>query len=105
MYTNLVNGTVGICRQEGLGGIYRGLWPTVSAQTFVHLVSELIVQIMKQGANSAVRFTSYSTLQGAALGYIKPASGKLSSSVTFGLGAIAGLITVCKYCLDLLRAA
>ena len=30
MYTNLVNGTVGICRQEGLGGIYRGLWPTVS---------------------------------------------------------------------------
>lgn len=50
---------------------------------------------MKQGANSAVRFTSYSTLQGAAIGYIKPASGKLSSSVTFGLGAIAGLITVC----------
>jgi hypothetical protein len=52
---------------------------------------------MKQGANSAVRFTSYSSLQGVALGYIKPASGKLSSSVTFGLGAIAGLITVCAY--------
>jgi len=103
MYTNLINGTVGICRQEGLGGIYRGLWPTVSAETCTDL--DLIVQIMKQGANSAVRFTSYSTLQGAALGYIKPASGKLSSSVTFGLGAIAGLITVCEYCLDLLRAA
>jgi solute carrier family 25 citrate transporter 1 len=29
MYTNLLNGTVGICRTEGLGGIYRGLWPTV----------------------------------------------------------------------------
>lgn len=29
MYTNLVNGTVGICRTEGLSGIYRGLWPTV----------------------------------------------------------------------------
>jgi len=52
---------------------------------------------MKQGANSAVRFTSYSTLQQAALGYIKPATGKLNSSVTFGLGAIAGLITVCMY--------
>jgi len=56
---------------------------------------------MKQGANSAVRFTSYSSLQGVALGYIKPASGKLSSSVTFGLGAIAGLITVCEHSLDI----
>lgn len=30
MYTNMVNGTVGICRAEGVSGIYRGLWPTVS---------------------------------------------------------------------------
>ena len=29
-YTNMVNGTIGICRAEGVMGIYRGLWPTVS---------------------------------------------------------------------------
>ena len=29
MYTNMLNGTIGICRQEGFGGIYRGLAPTV----------------------------------------------------------------------------
>jgi solute carrier family 25 citrate transporter 1 len=56
---------------------------------------------MKQGANSAVRFTSYSTLQQSALGYLKPETGKLGGTVTFGLGAIAGLITVCMsiFCL------
>lgn len=31
MYTNMVNGTIGICRSEGFGGIYRGLGPTVSS--------------------------------------------------------------------------
>lgn len=78
LYTNMVNGTIGICRSEGFGGIYRGLGPT----------------IMKQGANSAVRFASFSTLQNAAINYTQPASGKLSSSYTFGIGAVAGLITV-----------
>lgn len=53
------------------------------------------MQIMKQGANSAVRFASFSTLQNAAINYTQPASGKLSSSYTFGIGAVAGLITVC----------
>ena len=50
---------------------------------------------MKQGANSAVRFTSYATMQQALVDYTQPASGKLGSTATFGLGAIAGLITVC----------
>ena len=36
MYTNLVNGTIGICRTEGFGGIYRGLAPTVSLKWKVH---------------------------------------------------------------------
>jgi len=52
---------------------------------------------MKQGANSAVRFTSYATLQQLALDYMRPETGKLGSATTFGLGAIAGLITVCEY--------
>lgn len=60
-------------------------------------------QIMKQGANSAVRFTSYATLQQAALDYMKPETGKLGSATTFGLGAIAGLITVCECRVDSTR--
>lgn len=51
---------------------------------------------MKQGANSAVRFTSYAFLQQTTLTYTKPVSGKLTGTTTFGLGAIAGLITVCE---------
>ncbi|ORX37072.1 mitochondrial tricarboxylate transporter [Kockovaella imperatae] len=77
-YTNMVNGTIGICRTEGVMGIYRGLWPT----------------IMKQGANSAVRFTSYAWIQGLMINFTQPPSGKLSSTMTFGAGAMAGLITV-----------
>lgn len=50
---------------------------------------------MKQAANSAVRFGSYSTLQQFTLNTLTPASGKLSSSTTFAVGATAGLITVC----------
>ena len=51
---------------------------------------------MKQGANSAVRFSSYSSLQQTALHYLQPPSGKLSSTSTFGIGAVAGIITVCE---------
>ena len=28
-YTGMLNGAIGICRSEGIGGIYRGLVPTV----------------------------------------------------------------------------
>ena len=49
--------------------------------------------MMRQGANSAVRFTTYSTLkqfcQGAARG-----GQELPTVVTFGIGGIAGLVTV-----------
>lgn len=96
MYTNLVNGTVGICRTEGFSGIYRGLWPTVCESTRREQ-GWLTHQIMKQGANSAVRFSSYAYLQQLALAYSKPVSGKLSGTTTFGLGAVAGLITVCEF--------
>jgi hypothetical protein len=54
------------------------------------------LQIMKQGVNSAVRFSSYSTLSQLAIDWTAPESGRLSSVATFGVGAIAGLITVCE---------
>ncbi|POY72652.1 hypothetical protein BMF94_4480 [Rhodotorula taiwanensis] len=77
-YHGLVNGTVVICQTEGIAGVYRGLFPT----------------IMKQGANSAVRFTSYSTIKQ----WLQDRSGTtkaLSPIETFGAGAAAGVITVC----------
>ncbi|KAK4054716.1 hypothetical protein OIV83_000640 [Microbotryomycetes sp. JL201] len=76
-YNGLAHGTVTICRTEGFAGIYRGLFPT----------------IMKQGANSAVRFTSYSTIKQ----WLQDRSGvtkQLSAAETFAAGAGAGVITV-----------
>jgi len=78
LYTSTIDGTLQICRTEGIGGIYRGLWPT----------------IMKQGANSAVRFTSYSFLRDVAVDHLRPPSGNLTSSTTFLIGAMAGVVTV-----------
>ncbi|KAF9235001.1 mitochondrial carrier domain-containing protein [Melanogaster broomeanus] len=69
-YRGLVHGTMSIIRQEGFLGIYRGLFPVM----------------MRQGANSAVRFTTYSTL--------KQFRQQLPTGITFAIGAIAGLVTV-----------
>uniref|UniRef100_A0A0W0GBM7 Putative mitochondrial tricarboxylate transporter n=1 Tax=Moniliophthora roreri TaxID=221103 RepID=A0A0W0GBM7_MONRR len=76
-YRGLVHGTVSIVRQEGILGIYRGLFPVM----------------MRQGANSAVRFTTYSTLKQFVQGTARPGQ-TLPSAITFGIGAIAGLVTV-----------
>jgi len=76
-YRGLVHGTVGIVRDEGIGGVYRGLFPVV----------------MRQSANSAVRFGSYSWLKALASGSVRPGE-KLPTGVTFGIGALAGVITV-----------
>ncbi|KAJ2968217.1 hypothetical protein NUW54_g13284 [Trametes sanguinea] len=46
-FRGLIHGTTCIIREEGLRGIYRGLFPVM----------------MRQGANSAVRFTTYTTLK------------------------------------------
>ncbi|KAI0320603.1 mitochondrial tricarboxylate transporter [Amylostereum chailletii] len=76
-YRGLVHGTTSIIRQEGIFGIYRGLFPVM----------------MRQGANSAVRFTTYATLKQFV--QTRTRSGQtLPSSITFGVGAIAGLVTV-----------
>jgi solute carrier family 25 (mitochondrial citrate transporter), member 1 len=49
--------------------------------------------MMRQGANSAVRFTTYTTLKQAVQSRTRPGQ-TLPTSVTFGIGAIAGLVTV-----------
>jgi solute carrier family 25 (mitochondrial citrate transporter), member 1 len=48
---------------------------------------------MRQGANSAVRFTTYATLKQLVQGTARPGQ-PLPSAITFGIGAIAGLVTV-----------
>ncbi|KAH9942852.1 mitochondrial tricarboxylate transporter [Amylocystis lapponica] len=78
-YRGLIHGSAAIVREEGLRGLYSGLFPV----------------IMRQGANSAVRFTTYTTLKQFVQGNARPGQ-TLSSGVTFGIGAVAGLVTV--YC-------
>lgn len=48
---------------------------------------------MRQGANSAVRFTTYATLKQLVQGTARPGQ-PLPSAITFGIGGIAGLVTV-----------
>jgi solute carrier family 25 citrate transporter 1 len=51
------------------------------------------MQMMRQGANSAVRFTTYTTLKQLVQGTARPGQ-TLPSAITFGIGGIAGLVTV-----------
>lgn len=99
-FTGTMNGVAVIVREEGIAGIYRGLGPT----------------IVKQSANSAVRFTcklstivmyqvlrrvwtdyncttAYNTLVGLVQSFTGK-QGKLPSAWTFACGAGAGVITV-----------
>ncbi|KAF7312341.1 Mitochondrial tricarboxylate transporter [Mycena indigotica] len=76
-YRGLVHGSISIVRAEGIFGIYRGLFPVM----------------MRQGANSAVRFTTYSTIKQFVQGQARPGQ-TLPATITFGIGAIAGLVTV-----------
>ena len=57
---------------------------------FVHLH---FLKMMRQGANSAVRFTTYATLKQFVQGTARPGQ-QLPSAITFGIGGIAGLVTV-----------
>ncbi|GAA6036178.1 hypothetical protein JCM8097_006818 [Rhodosporidiobolus ruineniae] len=76
-YRGLVHGTLSIVREEGIAGVYRGLGPVAA----------------RQGANSAVRFTTYGTLKSLVSGNSRPGE-TLPAGVTFGIGAIAGVVTV-----------
>lgn len=73
----LIPGTAAIIKEEGISGIYRGLFPVM----------------MRQGANSAVRFGTYSSLKNFVQGSSRPGQ-SLPGGVTFGIGAVAGIVTV-----------
>lgn len=81
-FTGMVSAVRTITAEEGLRGIYRGVGPV----------------IFRQSANSAVRFSSYSTLKQAAQGSVVPGS-NFPGWMTFGIGAMAGVITVCEWLL------
>lgn len=76
-YKGLVHGTGAIIKAEGIQGIYRGLFPVM----------------MRQGANSAVRFSTYSTLKQFVQARSRPGE-PLPTAITFAIGGIAGIVTV-----------
>lgn len=72
-----LHGSALIAREKGIGGFFQGFWPTT----------------LRQAANSAVRFWSYTSIRQLATGYLAPGE-KLGTVSTFGIGALAGVITV-----------
>ncbi|KAK8858746.1 hypothetical protein IAR55_002975 [Kwoniella newhampshirensis] len=76
-FKGMVHGIKTIIAEEGYRGVYRGVGPVM----------------LRQGANSAVRFSSYSTLKQLAQGSVIP-GGEMPGWMTFGIGATAGVITV-----------
>ncbi|KAI9643662.1 hypothetical protein NHQ30_008284 [Ciborinia camelliae] len=66
-----------IARERGLRGFFQGFIPTTA----------------RQSANSAVRFSSYASLRQLAQSYTAPGE-KLGALSTFGIGGLAGIITV-----------
>jgi len=66
-----------IARERGLRGFFQGFVPTTA----------------RQAANSATRFGSYTFLRQLAQSYTAPGE-KLGALSTFGIGGVAGFITV-----------
>lgn len=72
-----LHGSSIIWQERGLRGFFQGFVPTTA----------------RQSANSATRFGSYITLKQFAQGYVAPGE-KLGTVSTFGIGGVAGFITV-----------
>lgn len=72
-----LHGSSVIFHSRGVRGFFQGFVPTTA----------------RQAANSATRFGSYTTLRQFAESYVAPGE-KLGTLSTFGLGGVAGLITV-----------
>lgn len=66
-----------IARERGIRGFFQGFVPTTA----------------RQAANSATRFGAYNTLKQLAESFTAPGE-KLGAAGTFGIGGLAGLITV-----------
>jgi solute carrier family 25 citrate transporter 1 len=72
-----LHGSKIIAQEKGIRGFFQGFLPTTA----------------RQAANSAVRFSSYTALKQMAQSYVAPGE-KLGAASTFGLGGLAGVITV-----------
>jgi len=72
-----IHGSGVIWREKGIRGFFQGFVPTTA----------------RQAANSAVRFSSYTSMKQMAQSYVAPGE-KLGTISTFALGAAAGTITV-----------
>ncbi|KAF2500836.1 mitochondrial carrier [Lophium mytilinum] len=72
-----LHGTKIIAQEKGIRGFFQGFLPTTA----------------RQAANSAVRFSSYTALKQLAQSYVQPGE-KLGVISTFGIGGMAGVITV-----------
>lgn len=72
-----LHGSALIAREKGVRGFFQGFVPTTA----------------RQAANSAVRFSSYTSLRQLAQSYVAPGE-KLGALSTFGIGGLAGIITV-----------
>ena len=72
-----LHGSKVITQEKGIRGLLQGFVPTT----------------VRQGANSGVRFGSYSAMKQVAQSYVAPGE-KLGAVSTFGIGAMAGIITV-----------
>ncbi|KAJ1662347.1 hypothetical protein IW140_005870 [Coemansia sp. RSA 1813] len=81
-YRGMVHCVETAVRMEGVRGIYRGVVPVMA----------------RQGANSCVRFAAYDTMKQWVIGY-RASSGlgdsdQLPFAYTFGIGMVAGIVTV-----------
>ena len=72
-----LHGSKIIAQEKGIRGFFQGFVPTTA----------------RQAANSAVRFSSYTTLRQMAQAYVAPGE-KLGAISTFLIGGMAGVITV-----------
>jgi solute carrier family 25 citrate transporter 1 len=72
-----LHGSSVIAKEKGIKGFFQGFVPTTA----------------RQSANSAVRFGTYTSVKQFAEGYVAPGE-KLGSATTFGIGAVAGVVTV-----------
>ncbi|KAJ5219790.1 hypothetical protein N7468_008994 [Penicillium chermesinum] len=72
-----LHGSKIIWQERGVRGFFQGFVPTTA----------------RQAANSATRFTAYTTLKQFAEGYTAPGE-KLGTLATFAIGGMAGIITV-----------
>jgi solute carrier family 25 (mitochondrial citrate transporter), member 1 len=72
-----LHGSRVIAQEKGIRGFFQGFVPTTA----------------RQAANSAVRFSTYTSLKQFAEGYVAPGE-KLGAISTFAIGAAAGLVTV-----------